>query len=594
MISKRLFFYPVLITALISYSGINFADTGDYGVLQFLNNLTNPPYPNNPVDDDLISTFTLENGEEIINFDSLSNPDDHNDGFKNNKYGEWQTIMMDGDSTGAKCADGSDYKFKVKRSARSSNMVVFLEGGGVCWSYETCSVSDGGFTNAGLVGGSEGSANPDVATTLATQMSLATTAIRPGYHPKFKHWTKVYLPYCTQDLGLGKIKKLYAEENGEGEKEVYHYGLNVQASVINWLKENLEQPGQLLLTGQSAGGIGSEALYHVYRTALEPRKGYMLNDAGPFMVAPQDKDKNKYPSKELHKAIIESIELVSIFTWMEEESIHTGSAFDRNDLSTISSFIASRWPDDRFSLVSAQKDNIISGFSYNLFFKQISNEKRLWKRDEIRDTYRGKDMNRKRNQLSKIDNYGFFLPGYRPALGGHVLTIPYIESSTTNESDSNNVFDAIANLMNDSGRVMESWEDKNSLKEDKRGRYNDCLNYYYQLGGRDKKGGDVYLHGVDYPVDMYAGSQFLGDLITGNTCLQENFSAPVLGSVDDLLGIGIINTIAPEEVGLKPVLLNQSMNNFMTGINPVRKIVPITRKVKSGLNNTLKKLKLRR
>ena len=60
------------------------------------------------------------------------------------------------------------------------------------------------------------------------------------------------------------------------------------------------------------------------------------------------------------------------------------------------------------------------------------------------------------------------------------------------------------------------------------------------------------------------------------------------------MGIGIINTIAPEEVGLKPVLLNQSMNNFMTGINPVRKIVPITRKVKSGLNNTLKKLKLRR
>jgi len=104
------------------------ADTGDYGTWKTLKNLFNPPAANNPVDQELIDNVKLSDGTQVIEF--AENASGHKDGFKSGIYGIWQTVTMDGDATGAKCADGSDYKFNIKRSLSSSNMVVFLEGGG--------------------------------------------------------------------------------------------------------------------------------------------------------------------------------------------------------------------------------------------------------------------------------------------------------------------------------------------------------------------------------------------------------------------------------------------------------------------------------
>lgn len=560
MAFKKLVSVTVPFISALGISSMSFAGTGDYGVVQYLKNLKSPPAANNPVDQDLIEAVTLQDGTQVIEFNANSN--NHSDGFKAGKYGLWQTITMDGDATGAKCADGSDYKFKIKRSARSSNMVVFLEGGGGCWSYESCSVSAGGFTPAGLLGGQEGSDNPDLILGVATQMSLATTALRPGYHPKFDNWTKVYMPYCTQDLGVGAITKTYQEKEGDGEKVMYHHGLKVQGAVLNWLKGNLERPGQLLLTGQSAGGFSSELLYHTYRTALEPQKSYMLNDAGPIMIAPQGENEDSYPSQHAHKAVTEAWEAHDFLTWMEEESAHTGSQFDYTNMGTISSFLTSRWADDRFMLVTARKDNTIAGFTYNSFFPEIRDEPSLDERDRLRDIYRLRDMDKKRKQLKDIDNYGFFAPGYRPIAGGHVLTIPLIESSTTNESDGKNVLDAIASLMNGSGRVMQSWEGNAGLSADKNGRYNDCINYFFSLGDQDKKGGDVYIHGADTSDSPNAGFQVLADILTGGTCLGEDPTEVSLNKLFDVTGISPMFGLAPiQDVLPNGTLFTATVNN---------------------------------
>ena len=49
-------------------------------------------------------------------------------------YGEWLKFEPEG----AVCANGSQYKFFVNFSEASSNLVIFLEGGGACSTYESC------------------------------------------------------------------------------------------------------------------------------------------------------------------------------------------------------------------------------------------------------------------------------------------------------------------------------------------------------------------------------------------------------------------------------------------------------------------------
>jgi len=50
-------------------------------------------------------------------------------------YGQWLKFEPEG----AVCANGSQYKYFVNFSETSSNLVVFLEGGGACSNYEDCS-----------------------------------------------------------------------------------------------------------------------------------------------------------------------------------------------------------------------------------------------------------------------------------------------------------------------------------------------------------------------------------------------------------------------------------------------------------------------
>lgn len=501
----------------------NFIDEGDYGPLKVLANLVTPPAANNPVN------AQLENEMSFMNFNK--NPSNHNDKFNPKRYHQWQVVTLDGESTGAQCADGSDYQFLVKRSALSSNMVVFFEAGGGCWDHGTCSNSSGGFTNAGLVGGLDGTpeilgiSTDKLGIRAAKLASLTTASIQPGFLPKYQNWTRVFLPYCTQDIHLGMedgdITYYENQEKQTGDSmDVRHSGMSVQGSVLTWLKDNLEQPGQLLVTGQSAGGFASELLYHPYRLALNPKKGYMLNDAGPIMPAIQGEDAYDYPSQFAHETVTAAWNAMPYLEWLEDQSA-SYAHFDPENMGSISNFLASRWNNDRFALAAAQKDNVIAGFSYNTFFSDIYEQESLAIRDELRDELRLADMDRKRAQLDGIDNYGYFMPGYRSFMGGHVLTFPFIYSSTTNEEDGNDITDTIHNLMGSRGDVMKSWE--NDLASDLDGRHygkvlDDCINYYFDFSGGGMESGDVFLHHSGGAETNWLS--VISDVLQNNSCLR--------------------------------------------------------------------------
>mgnify|MGYP000223315120 CR=1 FL=1 len=554
----------ILATALagsLAFSGQSFAEIGDYSAVQSLWNITHPQAANNPVDAQLkqdmpFMTFS-ENPADSSGFD---------DGFKAKKYQVWQTIDLKGDDDkngpgSVKCLNGDDYKFLVKRSFSSSNMVVFFEAGGGCWDYDSCSKTAGGQTNSGLLGSMADGLDPDVALRAASQVSLLTTSLRPNYDPKYKDWTKVFLPYCTQDLGLGDKYNTYLEDGGDGVFSASQRGMSVQGAVLTWLKANLEQPKQLIITGQSAGGFASELLYHTYRTALAPEKGYLLNDAGPIMWAPQGENAELYPSQHAHKKVTASWNALTYLEWLENESagLAQDQRFVATNMGTISNFLSARWPNDRFIQIAARKDNTIAGFTYNLFHDEISSEASLEQRDALRDEMRLMEMDTKRAQLDQLENFGYFAPGYRPLLGGHVLTFPLVEGSATNEDDGNTLFDAIDDVLNGTARVMESWEGDAGLAIDKNGRYSDCINTFF-TSGSGMKGGDVYLH----TTDSDSSDSPLQSILPCLKNDQKDGLMPWLSQ--DVLGFTSVNDTAPSQnlvteqiKGLSNITLEQTI-----------------------------------
>ena len=118
---------------LLSFSLSASAELGDYGFWQTLKNLFSPMGPDNPV------TTEQANANQ---YPLLANPGGFNDGFSPGGYLSWQTVQLD-PSTGAICGNGSPYKFFVNRVAHSSNTIIYMEGGGACWDYESCTGQTG-------------------------------------------------------------------------------------------------------------------------------------------------------------------------------------------------------------------------------------------------------------------------------------------------------------------------------------------------------------------------------------------------------------------------------------------------------------------
>ncbi|MEM9492326.1 MAG: hypothetical protein AAGC55_24480, partial [Myxococcota bacterium] len=128
-----------------------------------------------------------------------------------NNY-NWEKIEL----PGTVCGNGSQYKFFVHDTG-SPNLLFFLEGGGACWDYDTCS------GRAGLLG----AANPNgisddyMDSFTARYVSPIVNGADPGLPLRSrtdlptKDWNIVYLPYCTGDVHVGNNSATYVDQTGQ-------------------------------------------------------------------------------------------------------------------------------------------------------------------------------------------------------------------------------------------------------------------------------------------------------------------------------------------------------------------------------------------
>ena len=151
--------------------------------------------------------------------------------------GEWYQVTPDD----AIASDGSEWH-GIFRKGSENKVVVYFFGGGVSITGET---SEGG--------------TDFFATTMMGQDFVAQGGIGSTIDENpFKDWTFIVIPYASGDFHAGTGEFHYTE-NGK-EKVVYHNGYNNYTSYMNIVKEYIEEPDTLLITGFSAGGFATSLL----------------------------------------------------------------------------------------------------------------------------------------------------------------------------------------------------------------------------------------------------------------------------------------------------------------------------------------------
>jgi hypothetical protein len=181
---------------------------------------------------------------------------------------------------GAVCRDGSPTGFALNLNPSSTNLVIYLEGGGACYNQATCIGTPACFsppTKSGCLLTFDGKFGTS-GTGDAGGILSRTDAANP-----VKDWNFVYVPFCTGDVHGGS--KPNAMVPGVAAKQQF-VGYTNMTRYLARLAPTFPGLTKVLLTGVSAGGFGSEINYPQTARAFAPVKVYGLDDSGPLMDDP--------------------------------------------------------------------------------------------------------------------------------------------------------------------------------------------------------------------------------------------------------------------------------------------------------------------
>ncbi len=139
----------------------------------------------------------------------------------------------------ARCMDGSPGAYYFATNTSSNSWVIELEGGGECASKKLCDSRKGSALYSSKY--------------FKTSLHLGALNTDNSYNPKLRHFNRVFIPYCSQDLWTGQ--RTVANNDTYG---YYFSGHLILEAVLDELDDvgNLKDAKNIILTGESAGGIG--------------------------------------------------------------------------------------------------------------------------------------------------------------------------------------------------------------------------------------------------------------------------------------------------------------------------------------------------
>jgi len=220
----------------------------------------------------------------------------------------------------------------------------------------------------------------------------------------------------------GNKVTVYSDSDPYHPRVQYHRGQVNIAAAAQWLRQNMGRPEQLLLTGFSAGGVGSTVTYALVRDTLQPTgKVSLLADSGPLMPAARGGTPEQFPSLPLHERIRSAWGLDEPTGLITQFGSMPG--FDVNNLGTVSGALAQRYPQDRFGYMVFQADGNFSAFSYAKFYDDLIHapDERAY-RQALYSRW-VPDVTRWMAELEQYDNVSYHVPFFRNFNDSHCLTI---------------------------------------------------------------------------------------------------------------------------------------------------------------------------
>jgi hypothetical protein len=167
--------------------------------------------------------------------------------------GDVTTWEFDVDS-GPQCIRGEPFRASVRESASSDDLVIFLQGGGACWSDFCLAIEN---APAGVP-------RLDV---LDPNMAANPVA----------DWDVAYAPYCDGSLFAGEADW---DDDGDGEIDRIHRGFRNLSATLDLAEAHFPNPRRVLLAGSSGGGYGTILATLMVRFVFPRAELYVFNDSG--------------------------------------------------------------------------------------------------------------------------------------------------------------------------------------------------------------------------------------------------------------------------------------------------------------------------
>jgi hypothetical protein len=371
-------------------------------------------------------------------------------------YFKWEPVELPA-ATGAACGNGSPYRFFVNRTPLTTKTIVVFEGGGACWDQAACK------------GGTELDAvNPDgipanYMTDWNRQAHLGFVTpfamrVDPLQAVQTQSWNIVYVAYCTGDVHTGNKIATYDNVDPSNPMAYYHRGAVNAKAVAAWMAKNMPQPEHLLMTGFSAGGVGSTALYPAFREALKPKKAALLADSGPLFNVPRNATPEQAPSVILHNKIREVWGLDGKDGLVTELISKYPNAGNADNVGSLSTGLGKIYPNDRIGYTLFQEDTIFSAFSYQKFYPAIANAPDNATRLSMLNGKWRQEIKSWLDMLSPVSNIGYYIPNKRSIKGSHCLTIVTFGGTSIVERKLASVGSFVDNLLDGKGPVMRAYE----------------------------------------------------------------------------------------------------------------------------------------
>lgn len=251
-------------------------------------------------------------------------------------------IEIDGHTITPTCshAPGADpaFSFWVKRGS-ADGLVIFFDGGGACWDDVTCAGprlahhtnDDDGFYKAELI-------PADDPNTMTGIFDL-TNPRNP-----VRDWSFVFVPYCTGDVHSGSNTAHYTDPDTGAPFTIEHRGADNFRVVLEWMRANFRAPGEILVTGSSAGAYGAATHFARIRSAFPGGRAVMLGDAGQGVTTPDFLSRRN-----------------GNWNYQLPESVFGEDAALRSDDDIVGA-LAAHFPADRFAQYTTAHDITQSGF----------------------------------------------------------------------------------------------------------------------------------------------------------------------------------------------------------------------------------------